>query len=127
MKEPYCTSNGLLSPSVSRKVARSASVASGRIMATGSPERWSSRKVMSEMPKHTTRSRSSRRNTYRSHYFLSLASYIQIHSSPRAAYSTRLCDPQHVMLMEQEDAGRFFLQEVLDLGVGRQPFLLVDS
>ena len=93
MKEPYCTSNGLLSPSVSRKVARSASVASGRIMATGSPERWSSRKVMSEMPKHTTRSRSSRRNNHRSHHFLSLASYNQIHSSPRAAYSTRLLIP----------------------------------
>jgi hypothetical protein len=61
-----------------------------------------SKKVMSEIPKLMTMRRTKRRSkiavmrnpSYEPcPYFLNFASYTQIHSSPRASYTTRLLIP----------------------------------
>jgi hypothetical protein len=90
-KRANCTGSGSCRPSAARSTARSASGASGMMSETGSPLACRIAKVTSETPTATTARRTSRRTRNADNrYRLGLASKSQSHSSPRAAYWTRL-------------------------------------
>src|SRR6266540_818552 len=148
-KRTNCVGSGSVSPSASRSLTRSPSGASGMISVTGSPLAWRIANVTRETPMHTTTNRRRRRIKKT---VMELAGS-RAHARPLERPSGRarpssalrlgreepeplvgprlvgdlLRDAERVVLRVQEDRGRLFADDPLDLHVGPLTLGLVDA